>query len=371
MSWIKQFLLIFVWTVGLWLSVDYFYGEDIGESIGIVNLERKYRVKDDFFHHGLKPNYTGQAYWGSGKNQICTNQYGFKDTCVGPKLSSKEIDLAFIGDSFTEAVGIDYEKSFVGLIHNDLAGKKIANLAVASYSPSIYLAKMEKLIRDGFKFRDVVVFIDISDIQDEAGYVTNEDGSVSDRDSGKDYSKFSMWIRELGRENFKLTNAAYRILKEWRKRQKKDVLPQIYERSYTRSSWTYAPDEVSYEYGKEVKGPNDAIQQAIDAMRRLASLLKKQGTRMMVAVYPWPGQLLHDTRDSMQVKIWASFAEEEGLVFYNFFDVFFDHKEKYGVEQTIDSFFIDGDVHFNELGNQVIANQFMNAYLLVSGSEKE
>ena len=33
-------------------------------------------------------------------------------------LESKEFDIAFIGDSFTEGVGLDYKDTFVGRIEN-------------------------------------------------------------------------------------------------------------------------------------------------------------------------------------------------------------------------------------------------------------
>ncbi len=45
---------------------------------------------------------------------------------------------------------------------------KIANLGVSSYSPSIYFSKVNFLLQQGITFKELVVYIDISDIQDEA-----------------------------------------------------------------------------------------------------------------------------------------------------------------------------------------------------------
>ena len=41
------------------------------------------------------------------------------------------------------------------------------NLAVSSYSPSIYFLKLKDLLRQNFKFKEVIIFVDHSDIVDE------------------------------------------------------------------------------------------------------------------------------------------------------------------------------------------------------------
>ena len=46
-----------------------------------------------------------------------------------------KFDIAFIGDSFTEGVSLEYKNTFVGQISNYLSNYKIANLGVVSYSP--------------------------------------------------------------------------------------------------------------------------------------------------------------------------------------------------------------------------------------------
>ena len=82
-------------------------------------------------------------------------------------FSNKSFDLAFIGDSFTEGIGYPYEKTFVGIIEKE-SKLKIANIAVSSYSPIIYFFKTKELLNDGISFEHLIVFIDISDVQDEA-----------------------------------------------------------------------------------------------------------------------------------------------------------------------------------------------------------
>lgn len=130
--------------------------------------ERQYRIKNNYYHHDLKPNYNGDAYWSSWNYKVCTDGSGFRSECGANFQTRKQFDIAFIGDSFTEGVGLPYEKTFVGLIAKSLPNLRTANLGVSSYSPSIYYAKLNYLIENGYSFNEVVVFIDISDVQDEA-----------------------------------------------------------------------------------------------------------------------------------------------------------------------------------------------------------
>ena len=69
---------------------------------------------------------------------------------------------ALRADSFTEGTPIEYEDSFVGLFE-EKTGYKTANLGIVSYSPKIYLSKINFLLKEGFKFDHVVVFIDNRD----------------------------------------------------------------------------------------------------------------------------------------------------------------------------------------------------------------
>ena len=78
---------------------------------------------------------------------------------------------------------MEYQNTFVGIISEQLSREKIEilNASVISYSPIIYWRKIKYLIDDiGLKFDELVVFIDISDIEDEAlRYKLSENNTVS------------------------------------------------------------------------------------------------------------------------------------------------------------------------------------------------
>ena len=84
-----------------------------------------------------------------------------------------------MGDSFIEGSGLNYENTFSGLLQSYL-GKdyEVLNSAVASYSPSIYYAKANHFLSQGYEFDQALVFLDISDIYDELFVSLDSDGNI-------------------------------------------------------------------------------------------------------------------------------------------------------------------------------------------------
>ena len=78
----------------------------------------------------------------------------------------KNYNLALLGDSFVEGVGLNYENTIGGIIESK-TNLNIANLGVRSYSPVNYYKKIITLFEQGYDFDHIIIFIDISDIQDE------------------------------------------------------------------------------------------------------------------------------------------------------------------------------------------------------------
>ena len=80
-----------------------------------------------------------------------------------------EEKIIFIGDSFTFGVGLDWEKSFVGILNKDFNINAI-NAGVNSYSPTTYKYKLRSLIDEGLisENQKIVIGLDISDVYDEA-----------------------------------------------------------------------------------------------------------------------------------------------------------------------------------------------------------
>ena len=61
---------------------------------------------------------------------------------IGKDSLSKNKDkknIFIFGDSFTYGVGIEYEKTFAGLLEKKYSDYNVYNFGVGSYSPSVHL----------------------------------------------------------------------------------------------------------------------------------------------------------------------------------------------------------------------------------------
>ena len=174
----RDLLIVGLMTSLVFGIIDFFAGH------ALLAVARKEGKKDTFraphhrYHHTLMPDYEGTAYWGPFSYWVCTNDSGMKSDCQNKLSGEKHFDVAFIGDSFTEGVGVPYEDSFVGMVAKANPDLKIANLGVVSYSPTIYLKKLEDYLDRGYTFKKVIVFVDIGDIMDESFYIEDEKGNA-------------------------------------------------------------------------------------------------------------------------------------------------------------------------------------------------
>ena len=355
MNWINQrfwgILQVAIISLVLFVVIDFFVGSHLFKLYGPI--EERYRVIDETFHHSLLPNYDGLGVWGGRQYRICTNTLGFKDTCDKSRQTINHADIAFIGDSFTEGIGLSFEDTFVGQISLARPDLKIINMGVSSYSPSIFLAKVKWYVNQGLKFKELIAYIDISDIQDEGVLYIYEDGVVRDK-----YTTDLIYSAKIKlKKNFRLTYFMLKIIRSMILKRSNLSLDII---NYsTRGEWTY----VRYPNGYGEEGVDVAINKTINIMNELYMFLNERGIKLSIGIYPWPNQLRHDVANSKQVIIWKDFCKNRCVNFYNSFDTFFSLKEKIKGDAFYETYFFQNDVHFNNRNStSVIAKDFLKSY---------
>jgi len=146
----------------------YFLPKDLKSKL---YYNRAHRIKSFYYHHDLRPMASFYDNWGYEKYQIFTNNLGFKDKS-NRIVEFKKKNILFIGDSFTEGVGVEYKDTYVGLIEKYLKNNnndvEVLNAGVQSYSTSIYLSKIYHLLeRKKLPITDIFVMISGGDIFDD------------------------------------------------------------------------------------------------------------------------------------------------------------------------------------------------------------
>ena len=373
MKLLKNCVLIVSITIALFLACDFTLSRLGVTPEYFAHKNRRFNMDDPsrgvahpVYHHDLKQNLNIIDAWGPIKYQLCTNEFGFKVSCSKEKESRKNFDVAFIGDSFTEAIGVPYEESFVGLYAQKHPGIAVANFGVSSYSASIFFKKIEFLLNNGFMFKHLVVLPDISDVRDEAVWYAFDEktGAIIDnpeRASIEAYNKSS----EEHDKGKKVENSFHRMLmRHFQYTWHINCLIYDYfdddgtgEKSVSKqhefplSKWTQDID--SPHFGKE--GVPGGIQKNLKYMRKLKQLLDTHKIKMTLVVYPWPTQVFFDKELHLGVQIWKNFCIEEACdAFIDANPFFFDEARKTSKKDVIKKYYIHGDVHFNKEGNKAM-----------------
>lgn len=324
----------------------------LGSAAALAGLRLGVRKYSDYFrrphpvlHHGFQPSvsYSG-ALWGPIRYEVHTNSLGFKDRRVRDvALRSDKKRVLFVGDSFTEGIGIEYGKTFVGLVDAHLAkrGVEVLNGGVYSYAPLLYLRLVQHLFEDvGLVVDHVCVFIDYSDVNDEANlYEFDADRNVVsplDREFARRFKRFL--------DDNTILIKSVRTLVRNIKRQL-DPPDTSWRRALDKTAWSY--DEAVFdEWGRK------GLDRATRHMTELAAYLANKKIPLTIGIYPWPDQIMQRDADNRHRVHWKRWAGERGLEVVDCFPAFLDGGEP---EHVIREHFIAGDFHWNERGHAVMA----------------
>jgi hypothetical protein len=325
------------------------------------------RIAHPVYGHTLAPNYNGEEVWGDS-TKLITNSLGFKDSATrNVPLHSSGKRVLFLGDSFTEGLGTPYEQTFVGRFASAFPQVDVLNAAVSSYSPSLYYAKAKYLLEMGLQIDEMIVYIDISDVQDEAiFYRFDSDGHVQEANFDENcrnpelifepQKKWGYWLYTVDffYKRYLLSKIAGTVGSSDAGTLTRPGQPYGPDRA--RASWTYDPNSTCY----GTMGIEGGLAKAKAQMDRLYSLASEHNIRLSIGVYPWPQQLLYDKEESDQVTIWREWCEHKCRRFFNHFPTMFAYKHKH--QNSLRDLFIWGDVHYNAFGNELIARDLIAQY---------
>lgn len=359
---VRKVLNILFFSIILLLATDFFLGNFILNRLDdyfnkTEFYERLFKIDHKIYHHDLRPNtvYELNKSFDGGYFTFCTDNNGFRYSCG--KIREKKFDIGIMGDSFVEGASVSYENSFVGIFEKNV-NKKIANLGAGSYAPSIYLSKLNHLLNNGYQFKEIILFIDISDLYDDNVYYYLDE-NLSVKENYKIAKKNR--IRRFLRMNFKVINYFFYILNK-----KKDPKQNIVDKQFNlsnygnlKSLWTYAKEDIIDGYDGSI---SEAKNKQIQIINNLYILLKKNNIQLSIAVYPWPQTLKYDDEKSNYVKMWEEFCINKCKNFINYFPIFFNEIKKSNFMEVYKKYYWWNDVHFNKLGNTLIAQELIKYY---------
>jgi hypothetical protein len=360
-------LLSVSFCIALFLALDWFRTALVqrsalrltGKGLGCFSVNDLTRV------FSLKPDCSCVRAWGGERYTLMTNSLGFRDKEIREvPLDDAKPRVLVLGDSFTEGM-VAWDDTFVGRIAANFPQYDFLNGGVGGYSPSNYLNTARMTLSEGVNFDEVIVFIDISDAQDEAAFYRDVDasGAVAIPERHFFYRTWYSNLRKAVSEHLLLTNYIFEFFERILVRfgfYHLDRGNNGNEFDYEKSAWTYRPVSQTepFETGYAPLGLEGGIAKEKAKMTLLWQELAKHNIPISVVVYPYPAQLIYDTADSRQVRIWRDWCEGKCKRFVSLFPAFFAAKAQCPRLEPgcwyLD-YFLFGDIHYNSAGNALVA----------------
>ncbi len=363
-QWLFLLLFTVVVCLVLFLILDAGYSAFVKHSRPAINASATCFKGDPVRHHALQADCECTRYWGSQSYPFATNNLGFRDQQKRDvPLSSSQPRILLLGDSFTEGMSA-WTDTYVGQMAAAFPQYEFLNGGVESYAPSNYYNVTRQLLDRGVKFDEVIVFIDLSDAQDEAAFYRDKNpmGAVDGPEQIVHNGGFYTSLREFVKEHLLITNSIFDRL------ERRSVSHGNYQLNVghgqlfdlPRSAWTYraVSETEPYEIGYAPLGLEAGIRKEESKMTRLYQMLQERGIPISVVVYPWPAQLAHDKVDSRQVQIWQDWCNGKCKRLISVFPDFFAVKDACPPGQAGCWYmqdFIFGDEHYSRAGNALVA----------------
>jgi len=360
------FLVSLALSTMAFLSFDWVYSAADERARKAPGLQGSCRVPDPVRIHGLKPNCACVDSWGTDSYQFFTNSLGFRDEKIREvPLADASPRILMLGDSFTEAP-IAWSDSYVGRIAAHLPQYHFLNGGVGSYSTSNYLNTARMVLARGVDIDEVIVFLDISDVQYEASYYRDVDASGAVT-GPKWTSNLRSYLRKQFAKHFVVSNDLLEFF-EWHLLGKghyyltvKQQVDMGFVFDADRSAWTYRKVSERYPWpgGFAPLGVEGGIAREKAKMDLLWQELHKRNIPISVVVYPYPAQVVHDTADSRQVRIWRDWCEGKCKRFISLFPAFLEVKDQCPPAEPdcwYKRYFVFGDFHYNAAGNALVAD---------------
>ena len=374
----KRFVVVLAATlaaVALVISLDFAISLVWRPGTGGQPIRKPYVARDRGWYE-LERNFTGLDQFGPVVFEVQTDSHGFRRK-PGSEAAGAA-DVIFLGDSFTYGINGAWDDTFVGIFAGQ-SRQTVINAGVPSYSPTAYLhqyqrALADQLLKNGHR---IVVALDISDVQDEAGMWVDGEAHPYRRQqtvaahrlvpastatsAAPEPQRDLRDVRARIIDALPNTFAVYRFIRYdllgWERLELLD-LPRS---AFTFADWTELdrkPATPSME-GFAPLGVTGGLQRIEQKLAAIIDLARGAGATVYVLIYPWPAQIARADRFS-----WSAFVTDvctrhgcAGVIdtIPRFRTLAAGNRRWYG------DYYVSGDTHFNRVGNTVVADALLAA----------
>ena len=354
---VSVILLVFVFDLFINLVLPKSIKKQIGTS-------RNYSLKSIKFHHSIAPEINVYELWGKKKYKIKTNELSMRiNENEDLKIDRQKDYVGFIGDSFVYGSGVDYNDHFISMLENK--NYNFLNLGYVSYSPSIYFKRLEHLIKnEKIKFKTIFLFIDHSDIQDEAHFYREDNSGnivrkwLNDDDVKSKNRKYKI------KNYFKQNSFIFKLYENISAPKISDNAKECLKNNQDNINYKKYLDNNRFGYGYLSTIQNNewvklGISKSIKYLDKIKILSKIYDFNLIIVNYPSALEVIdkihsEESKHFIFLKKWSS---ENNVKFIDTRDYFLN-------ENNINDYlsnFIECDAHWNKKGQKIISQNINRA----------
>ena len=335
---------------------------DYALSKTIIKNNHCYKYSEYFYE--LKKNCEGKLRFKKTFPvvDIYTDNNGLRVDKSKIKKDKNKENIFIFGDSFTYGVGLEYKKTFAGIIENELYQYNHFNFGVGSYSPSVYVYKLNEAINSGILPSKILVFLDLSDVMDESSrweydentkiaklqtndlfYMVKEKRGEHEHDHSESNFKIIANVFSFINYNLRILKAKIKNSSSVDKKIKKSI----------QASFTYTNQEDLDPTFWKKNTFNEGIKSLEERFSDLKLLSNKYNFEIYLVIYPWA-----ETIEFGQEKFnWSEFSKKlcdhEKCHLIDAISEF--SKYKSDNKNWITDLYFPNDVHFNEKGAKLLS----------------
>lgn len=335
---------------------------DLLLSNTILNYKNCY--KNEEYYYELKKNCKGKYRFKKSFpiTETITDEMGLRIGRHSPPKDKNKKNIFIFGDSFTYGVGLEYDKTYVGLIEKEKINYNVYNFGVGSYSPSVHLFKLKKALKDNIIPEKILLFLDLTDVIDEAvRWNYNEKSNEAKLNYNLVYKK-SLEKKNFIKKNFKvLTNISSYInfsLRDLRDKTKIIIKNERKIKTSIQGSFTYTKQDLLDKYYWKNNTFKNGIERIEKRLIDIANLSKEIGSDFYIIIYPWAETLEFGQKEFN----WSQFVKK--ICIKNRCKVIdsipnFELYKKQNINWSNTLYFLN-DEHFNEKGALLLFKTVVN-----------
>ncbi len=354
---INKFFKIIAFYLLLFFSFDIVYSNFFYKSDLKYNC---YKYTNNF--HFLQKNCKAKEKWikKAVAYNVFTDENGFRFSGLKKEISKN--NALFFGDSFTYGMGLEYNKTFVGIIENEISSYNIINFGVQGYSPSVYLYQLKKFKDGNNNAKKIFVTLDLSDVFEEASIWKNDknyDHPIlrNERNLNEDEKKLSFKDKNFKASRF----IARKINNFFRKLRLSNYNSSNLKKIPGNSGWgNFIFTELS-ETDQSLWHPigfEAAIKKIDNNFLSIGKIASQMKADFYIIIYPWPDTIYNGQKKFNWEKYSSNLCKISNCKkLINLFPDFNNIRKNNA--NWLNKLFIAGDLHITPFGQKLISKKII------------